>query len=58
MLNAMRNAIVRMLAEDKKKKKRKVVKKPTPAKKSIGWIFDPKTGRYEPTLATTKRRNF
>ena len=66
MLNAMRAHIMRMINEDekrhaaaKKNKKTKVITKKTSVKKTtVGWQYNSKTGRYEPTLAKSKRHNF
>jgi hypothetical protein len=65
MLNAMRMHIMRMINEDdkkraatKKSKKTQETKKKSPVKKSVGWQYNSKTGRYEPTLAKSKRHNF
>lgn len=65
MLNAMRSHIMRMINDDEKKRavakrsKKMHVKKNTPAKKAaVGWQYNSKTGRYEPTLVKSKRHNF
>jgi len=56
---------MRMINEDdkkraaaKKSKKTLETKKKPPAKKPVGWQYNSKTGRYEPTLAKSKRHNF
>ena len=65
MLNAMRSHIMRMINDDEKKravtkrsKKTQEIKKKAPVKKTVGWKYNSKTGRYEPTLETSKRHNF
>lgn len=66
MLNAMRSHIMRMIDEDEKKravakksKKTQEIKKKSPAKKAaVGWQYNSKTERYEPSLAKSKRHNF
>ena len=62
MLNAMRSHIMRMINDDEKKravaKKTQEIKKKAPVKKTVGWQYDSKTGRYEPTLVKSKRHNF
>ena len=65
MLNAMRSHIMRMINDDEKKravakksKKTEEIKKKAPVKKTVGWQYDSKTGRYEPTLVKSKRHNF
>ena len=65
MLNAMRMHIMRMINEDdkkravaKKSKKTQETKKKSPVKKPVGWQYNSKTGRYEPTLTKSKRHNF
>ena len=63
MLNAMRQHIMRMINEDEKKrtvakKSKKPQVKKSPPKKTVGWQYNSKTGRYEPTLAKSKRHNF
>jgi hypothetical protein len=57
---------MRMINDDEKKramakrsKKTQEIKKKFPAKKAtVGWQYNSKTGRYEPTLAKSKRHNF
>jgi hypothetical protein len=57
---------MRMINDDEKKramakrsKKTQEIKKKAPAKKAaVGWKYNSKTGRYEPTLAKSKRQNF
>jgi hypothetical protein len=56
---------MRMINDDEKKravakrsKKTQEIKKKAPVKKTVGWKYNSKTGRYEPTLATSKRHNF
>jgi hypothetical protein len=39
-------------------KKPQEIKKKAPVKKTVGWQYNSKTGRYEPTLAKSKRQNF
>lgn len=68
MLNAIRSHIMRMINEDekkremaKKKQTREIKKKihtKAHSKKTIGWKYNSKTGRYEPNLAKSKRHNF
>ena len=65
MLNAMRSHIMRMINDDEKKravakrsKKPQEIKKKAPVKKVVDWQYNSKTGRYEPTLVKSKRRNF
>jgi hypothetical protein len=53
-----------MINEDEKKRevakksKKPPIKKKSPPKKTVGWQYNSKTGRYEPTLAKSKRHNF
>ena len=60
----MRLHIMRMINEDEKKRevakksKKPPIKKKSPPKKTVGWQYNSKTGRYEPTLAKSKRHNF
>jgi hypothetical protein len=56
---------MRMINDDEKKramakksKKPQEIKKKAPVKKTLGWQYNSKTGRYEPTLAKSKRQNF
>ena len=70
MLDAIRSSIMRMINEDDKKrttmKKRTAVEKSkkikhikkSPVKKAVGWQYNSKTMRYEPTLAKSMRHNF
>jgi hypothetical protein len=46
------------LAVAKKSKKPQEIKKKAPVKKTVGWQYNSKTRRYEPTLAKSKRHNF
>lgn len=64
----MRASIMRMINEDekkreaaakKKKKTQEIKKKKAPSvKKTVGWQYNSKTKRYEPTLAKSQRHNF
>jgi len=61
----MRAHIMRMINDDEKKlavakksKKPQEIKKKAPVKKTVGWQYNSKTRRYEPTLAKSKRHNF